>query len=81
MPPRPVALGEGDFSGEMALLRSGRHGATIRAPTRCRLLVLDKADVQEPMATDGDFRQAVSRVADRREAAEAEAEAGATGAS
>ena len=72
VPPKPVILGEGDFFGEMALLRSGQRGATIRALTRCRLLVLDKADFQELMATDGDFRQAVSRVAEQREAAEPE---------
>ena len=77
VPPKPVVLGEGDFFGEMALLRSGQRGATIRALTRARLLVLDKADFQELVATDGDFRQAISRVADEREAAEAET--GATG--
>ncbi len=65
--------------GRRALLRSGQRGATIRAPTRVRLPVLDKTDFQEPMATDGDFRQAIRRVADQREAAEAEA--GATGTS
>ena len=73
--PQPIVLSEGEFFGEMALLRSGHRGATIRALTRCRLLVLDKADFQELMATDGDFRQAISHVAEERGAAELTAEA------
>jgi voltage-gated potassium channel len=59
-------LGDGDFFGEMALLRHGRRLATVRAVSRCRLLVLDADDFHELLATDGDLRQAVSTVAEER---------------
>ncbi|MDH3475148.1 MAG: cyclic nucleotide-gated ion channel/potassium channel family protein [Rhodospirillales bacterium] len=59
-------LGDGDFFGEMALLRHGRRLATVRAVSRCRLLVLDADDFHELLAADGDLRQAVSTVAEER---------------
>jgi CRP-like cAMP-binding protein len=37
-------LGEGDFFGELSLLRSQPRAASIRAATACDVFVLDKAD-------------------------------------
>ncbi|WP_342361550.1 cyclic nucleotide-gated ion channel [Terrarubrum flagellatum] len=43
---RTVTLGEGDFFGEMAVIRQTRRSATIRAVTKTKLLVLDAADLR-----------------------------------
>ena len=40
--PERLRLSNGDFFGEIALLRGTPRSATIRAVTQCRLLVLDK---------------------------------------
>ena len=64
--PTPVRLRDGDFFGEVALLRGFERLATARAVTRCRLLVLDAADFHDLMAADGDLREAVESVAEER---------------
>lgn len=64
--PEPVRLGEGDFFGEIALLRDAPRSATARAITQCRLLVLDSAEFKELLETDGDLNQAITEVAERR---------------
>lgn len=64
--PTPVRLRDGDFFGEIALLRGVARQATVRAVTRCRLLVLEAADFHDLIAADGDLREAVSSVAERR---------------
>ncbi len=64
--PRPLDLGEGDFFGEMALLQKSRRGATVRSISRCRLLVLEAEDFNELIESDGDLREAINEVAERR---------------
>lgn len=70
-------LGEGQFFGEMALVRSARRAATARARTRCMLLMLQADDLAEvirrhpdigarirAMAKDEEGPRAVRRSAD-----------------
>lgn len=64
--PDPLRLREGDFFGELALLRESRRSTTVRAITRCRLLVLDRDDFQELMEVDGDLREAITEIAEER---------------
>jgi voltage-gated potassium channel len=64
--PEPLRLREGDFFGELALLREGRRSASVRAITRCRLLVLDRDDFRELMEIDGDLREAITEIAEER---------------
>jgi voltage-gated potassium channel len=64
--PEPLRLRDGDFFGEIALLRDTPRTATIRTVTQCRLLVLDKQDFQDLLETDGDLRQAIIEVAEQR---------------
>lgn len=59
-------LRDGEFFGEMALLQHSERVATVRAVTRCRLLVLDIGDFHQLVAADGDLREAISRVAEER---------------
>ena len=62
----PIRLKEGEFFGETALLYDIPRKATIRTVTRCRLLVLDRNDFKELIESDGDLREAISKVAERR---------------
>jgi voltage-gated potassium channel len=62
----PFTLSDGDFFGEIALLRNSPRSATARALTRCRLLVLEVDDFNELMAADADLRAAISSVAEKR---------------
>lgn len=64
--PAPLRLREGDFFGEIALLRDTPRTATIRTVTQCRLLVLDKEDFKDLLEADGDLRQAIVEVAEQR---------------
>ena len=64
--PDPLRLREGDFFGELALLRDTRRTATVRTVTQCRLLVLDRDDFKELLEMDGDLRQAITEVAEER---------------
>ena len=67
--PAPVRLRDGDFFGEIALLRRSERTATVRAITRCRLLVLDADDFHELVAAHGDLEEALKMVAEERVAA------------
>jgi len=62
----PLTLVDGDFFGEIALLRHSQRNATVRALTRCRLLVLEVDDFNELIASDADLRAAIGAVAERR---------------
>jgi voltage-gated potassium channel len=64
--PEPLRLREGDFFGEIALLRDTPRSATIRAVTQCRLLVLDKEDFKDLLESDTELRQAIVAVAEER---------------
>jgi voltage-gated potassium channel len=64
--PAPVRLREGDFFGEIGLLRDSPRGATIRTVSQCRLLVLDKGDFKDLLEADTDLRQAIVEIAERR---------------
>ncbi len=66
LPQGAQRLRDGEFFGEMALLRHSERLATVRAITRCRLLVLNAGDFHQLVAADGDLREAISRVAEER---------------
>lgn len=64
--PQPVVLQEGDFFGEVGLLRDTVRSATVRALTQVRLLVLEVDDFHRLMAEDENLRQAVESLAAER---------------
>lgn len=64
--PQPVHLREGDFFGEIALVHDIRRVATVRAISRCRLLVLDRRDFHELMESDPDFRAEIAAAVAQR---------------
>ncbi len=64
--PAATRLGEGEFFGEIALIRGIKRMATVRAVTRCRLLVLGADDFAELMDQDSDLYGAVSAVVEQR---------------
>jgi voltage-gated potassium channel len=64
--PAPLRLRDGDFFGEIALLRDTPRSTTVRTYTECRLLVLDKEDFRDLLESDDDLRQAITDVAEQR---------------
>ena len=64
--PEPLRLRDGDFFGEIALLRGTPRTATIRTVTQCRLLVLDKEDFKDLLEANSDMRQAIVEVTEQR---------------
>ncbi len=65
--PDPIYLREGESFGEIGLLsKDAERTATVRASTRCRLMVLESEDFQELIETDTDLRNAIQRIADQR---------------
>jgi voltage-gated potassium channel len=64
--PEPVILQEGDFFGEVALLRHSTRTATVRAVTEARLLVLSVDDFQQLMHDDPTLRETMSALAAER---------------
>ncbi len=62
----PMRLREGDFFGEISVLRDAPRSATVRSVTRCRLLELGAEDFRELIEIDGDLRDAVTKVAESR---------------
>ncbi len=71
--PHAIRLEDGEFFGEAALLRHSRRSATVRTITRARLLALDAEDFNELLEADADLREAITRVAETRVAADKEA--------
>jgi len=59
-------LGQGQFFGEIAVLRSTRRSATVRASVRTQLLVLDAADLRTLMTTRPDIGERIHAIAKSR---------------
>jgi voltage-gated potassium channel len=65
-----VELSDGDVFGEIAVLRSSRRSATVRAIERSRLLALDAVDLQRLMDFEPTIAEQVWQVATERVGAE-----------
>ncbi len=64
--PDPVILAEGDFFGEVALLKRTTRTATVRALTQVSLLVLNADDFHMLMEEDPELNDQVTRIAEER---------------
>ena len=74
----PVAtLGPGEYFGEMALLRGGRHTASVRASTAVDLLIMSGSDFTALATSSTRFGELLSSV--MRQRAQANAAAGVAG--
>jgi voltage-gated potassium channel len=67
-PGGPVRLGEGDFFGELALLRKSRRTADVRSVKPTKLLALDVADMLALMERDPVIRAHITAQAEARAA-------------
>jgi voltage-gated potassium channel len=66
LPGKKVALGEGAFFGEMALLGNNLRGANVTTTRLSRLLVLDLVDFRLLMARHPDLAETIDAEAKRR---------------
>jgi voltage-gated potassium channel len=66
LPNHRVTLGEGQFFGEMALLRQSRRSATVRATQPTKLLVLDARDLHLLMDRNPDVAKRIELVVRER---------------
>jgi voltage-gated potassium channel len=66
LPGKKVALGEGAFFGEMALLGNNMRGANVTTTKVSRLLVLDLVDFRLLMARHPDLAETIDAEAQRR---------------
>ncbi len=66
LPHDTVRLGEGQFFGEIAVLRDTRRSATIRTTLQSKLLILDAQDLRMLMARNSEIRKRVEQVIARR---------------
>lgn len=64
--PEPVILSEGDFFGEMALLEHRTHRHIVTAHSRCRLIVLERDDLERLCARMPELYRAIRQVAEDR---------------
>ena len=64
-----ITLGEGQFFGEMALLRQSRRNATVRSKVATKLLALDARDLQSLMDRNEEIRGAIEAIAKTRASA------------
>jgi len=64
--PESLRLRDGNFFGEIGLLRDMPRSATVRTVTQCRLLALDKNDFRDLLESDSDLREAITEVAEQR---------------
>lgn len=62
----PIVVSEGEHFGEMALLERRRRSRSIRAVTRCRLLVLEAPDFHRLMRGRPELMQEIARIAKSR---------------
>ncbi len=63
---RQHLLGEGQFFGEIAVLKNTRRNATVRAMSRTQLLVLDSSDLRALMSQRPDIAARIHEVAHTR---------------
>ena len=66
LPGKKVALGEGSFFGEMALLGNSVRGANVTTTKVTRLLVLDLVDFRVLMARHPELAETIDAEARRR---------------
>jgi voltage-gated potassium channel len=66
LPGKKVALGEGAFFGEMALLGNNMRGANVTTTKVSRLLVLDLVDFRLLMARHPELGETIDAEARRR---------------
>jgi voltage-gated potassium channel len=64
--PKPVRLREGEFFGEIALLRDTRRQATVRAVSKVQLMVLEKADLHHLMHEHPEIATEITEIARQR---------------
>jgi voltage-gated potassium channel len=64
--PEPIILAEGDFFGEVALIKRSTRTATVRTLSQVSLLVLNAEDFHDLMREDAVLREHVTRVAEDR---------------
>lgn len=64
--PDPIVLAEGDFFGEVALLKRTTRTATVRALTQVSILVLNAEDFHTLIEEDPDLNDQITRVAEER---------------
>lgn len=62
----PALLKDGDFFGEIALLRNTPRTATVKARTRCQLLTLDMKDFRRFLAGSPAIADVIAETAERR---------------
>ena len=62
LPRNPVRLGEGQFFGEIAVLKETRRTATIRTLQPTKLLILDAHDLRNLMARNPEIRKRIEQV-------------------
>ncbi len=66
VPPEPIRLGEGQYFGEIALLKESPRTATVLTVEECTLLSLDARDFRRLMERHPDLKLAIERVAEAR---------------
>lgn len=66
VPPEPIRLGEGQYFGEIGLLKDTVRTATVITVDECTLLSLDARDFRKLMERHPDLRQAIQEVAEGR---------------
>lgn len=66
LPGGPVAIGSGEFFGEIALLTRRPRNADVVALGYCRLLVLNAADFRRLLESDPELKRSIDRVARQR---------------
>jgi voltage-gated potassium channel len=62
LPHKTVRLGEGQFFGEIAVLRKTRRTATVRTTQPSKLLILDAGDLQTLMARNSEIAERIEKV-------------------
>ena len=62
LPGDPVRLGEGQFFGEIAVLRKTRRTATVRTTQPSKLLALDAGDLHTLMARNPEIAHRIEQV-------------------